>query len=123
MSKNKKTVSLKLQYYLSLVPYFGVIIVWIIGIYNIYSIQKKRIYCLFYYLLSIVPIMLFGGIFIIVFLLFINLLDGFILRAVISYVLIFIVCVCMAISIVSIQKVMIERLEKKVEKQIENNLY
>lgn len=122
MANNKKIVSLKLLYYLSLFPFLGVIIVWIIGIYNVYAIKKKRIYCVFYYLLTIFPIMLFGGVFIVVFLFFIEPLDELVFKIIISFVLAFIVCVCMAIAIVGIQKGMIERFEKEAEKQIENNL-
>ena len=122
MSKNKKMVSFKLLYYLSLLPFLGVVIVWIIGIYNVYAIKKKRIYCVLYYLLTMFPIILFGGIFIAVFLFCIEPLDDLALKIIISFVLAFIVCVCMAIAIVGIQKGMIERFEKEDEKQIENNL-
>lgn len=122
MFDNKKTVSLKLQYYLSLVPFLGVIIVWIIGMWNIYAVKKKRIYCLFYYLLTLVPIILFGVVFIVVFIFFIAPLDEFVLKIVVSYVLVFIICACIALTIVSIQKGMLKRFKKLEEKQIENNL-
>ena len=123
MSDTKKIFSLKLQYYLSLLPFLGVIIVWFIGMWNIYAFKKKRIYCLFSSLLTMVPIILFGVVFIVVFILFIAPIDEVVLKLVVSYILIFIVCVCMAITIVSLQKRMLERFEKQEEKQIENNLY
>lgn len=70
-----------------------------------------------------VPIILFGVVFIVVFILFIAPIDEVVLKLVVSYILIFIVYVCKAITIVSLQKRMLERFEKQEEKQIENNLY
>ena len=103
-------------------PFLGMLIVWIIGMFNIYRIKKNRLYVALFYLITIVPAILFCGIFMAVYLLGIMPIDNITLKIVLAFILGYIIYLCMAIAIICVQKQMIERFKKQEEKQIENNL-
>ncbi|GHU98717.1 hypothetical protein FACS1894211_02910 [Clostridia bacterium] len=119
--KQEKLISLKLQSFLGALPYLGFVIVIFMGFYNIFTITKKRIFVALYYLLILIPVILFGGIGGLVYIFFIAQLE---MPLVLIWALVwfFAVFLCIAIGCVAIQKGMIERFRKQEEKKVENNL-
>ena len=108
-------MSYKIQYGLSFIPYFGLLIVIFTSFYNMYKVKKSRFYVFLYYLLLLVPMAIFGVIIFLVAKYFIAGNDPVIM--VVLYLALGYICfLCMAVIGVFIEKSMIERLEKE-EKQ------
>ena len=118
--EEKKLISFKLQNYLSLIPYLGLPIVLFTSFYNISKV-KSRLYIGVYFLLTLIPFILFWTVAMLIGKYLITIKDRTVM-IILFFVLAFIVMLCMAVACVGIEKGMIERFKKAEAKRIEKNL-
>lgn len=113
----RRIVSFKLQSFLALIPFLGFVIVSIIGCYNIYQINGKKIQIFIFYCFSLIPMIIFGGVAVLILTFFISIQDSLTLKLILSLLLIFIILICIAVTCLGIQKGMIQRLLNKKGRQ------
>lgn len=118
--KEKKLISFKLQNYLSLIPYLGLPIVLFTSFYNISKV-KSRLYIGIYFLLTLIPFILFWTVAMLIGKYLITIKDRTVM-IILFFVLAFIVMLCTSFACVGIEKSMIERFKKAEAKRIEKNL-
>lgn len=107
-----KFISYKLQRYFLFIPYLGFFLIVFTSIYNICKI-KNRLFAVVYYLLLLVPCALFIVVALIILNCFILELVNLALKITLSFILLYIVFLCMAIACFGIEKGMIERFAKE----------
>ena len=110
MSKN--FISFKVLYYLSLIPFLGLIVVWISSWVNIYRRTNDKKYVFLHYLIWIIPICIAGGVAGVCMMTFmINLSPT--MYIICGLGVAYIACLIMAISCVKISKEIISKYDLK----------
>ena len=109
---DKKLISYKKLYYLSLIPILGLLIAWLCSWLNIYRRTNDRKYVFFHFLIWIIPICIAGGVVVISLMTFMGKLSPLMYKicgVIISYVS----CLIMSISCIGISKGIISQYDLK----------
>ena len=109
---NKKLVSYKKLYYLSLIPLLGLLIVWLCSWVNIYRRTNDRKYVFLHYLIWIFPIGIVGSIVGICSMTFMVKLSP-VIKTICGLIIGYVACLIMSISCVGISKCLISKFELK----------
>lgn len=110
--------SYKLQYWLSLIPFFGFLVVFIIGMVKIWRTTRKTSCVFLYYLLLIIPLVISA--LIIYFLYFVVLEIGQPIKAILTMLICYLLFVGVAIVGVLIQKVFVKKIRQKEDQKYLN---
>lgn len=109
---NKKKISYKIQYYLSLIPFVGFLIAWIISWINIYRKTNDRKYVFLHFIIWLLPMCIAGGLVALYTVTFMPCLEP-ILKTVLGIIVSYAACLIMAISCIGISKWIIDRYDSK----------
>lgn len=112
---NKKLISYKILYYLSLIPFLGLIIAWICSWLNIYRRTNDRKYVFLHYLIWIFPMCIASGIVVISVMTFMVELSPM-MKMICGLVIGYIACLIMSISCIGISKGIINKYDSKITK-------
>ena len=123
MGKDRKIISFRLQVFLNLIPYVGAVIVLFLGMFNIHSINKKRLWIGMYYLSSIIPMVIIGGLACLVVWLCITFLQETILKFTVLLIVCYITLLLWGLCFIGVQKGVIDYIKKKEVRAIENNVF
>ena len=112
MDVNKKLVSYKILYYLSLIPFLGLLVVWPCSWLNIYHRTNNRKYVFLHYLIWIFPICIVGVIVGICSMTFMVELSPM-MKTICGLIIGYIACLIMSISCIGISKGIISKFDLK----------
>ena len=110
---SKQLISYKTQYYLSLIPFFDVLITWITAWINIWRKTNDKKYIFLHYILWILPMCIAGGLVAVCAMTFMPNLSPT-MRTVCGLIIGYIACLIMSASSVLISKIIIDKYDLKV---------
>lgn len=111
----KKLISYKILYYLSLIPFLGVLIAWLCSWLNIYRRTNDRKYVFLHFLIWIFPMCIVGVIVGICSMTFMVELSP-IMKTICGLIIGYVACLIMSISSIAISKGIISRYDSKIIK-------
>ena len=106
---NKQIISYKLQYVLSLIPFIGLIIIWIISWCNIFKITKNKLYVFLHSIIWAIPLLIYAIVFVVICINLIKPIDSN-MRQIIFIISSYIVVMACALSAIEIEKRIIKKL-------------
>ncbi len=112
---SKKLISYKVLYYLSLIPFLGLLIAWICSWLNIYHRTDDRKYVFLHFLIWIFPMCIVGVIVVICTMTFMVGLSSM-MKTICGLVISYVACLIMSISCIRISKWLISKYDQKIIK-------
>ena len=109
---NKQIISYKLQYVLSLIPFIGLIIIWIISWCNIFKITKNKLYVFLHSIIWAISLLIYAIVFVVICINLIKPIDSN-MRQIIFIISSYIVVVACALSAIEIEKRIIKKFNYK----------
>lgn len=109
---NKKLVSYKILYYLSLIPFLGLLVAWLCSWLNIYRRTNDRKYVFLHFLIWIFPMCIVGAIVGICSMTFMVELSPM-MKTICGLIIGYVACLIMSISCIGISKGLISKFDSK----------